>query len=244
MQAMSETFVDLSYRGLALGTRIKLTQVRPATGYLEMPTPMPVGTTIGISADDDLILEAVVAEVHEQVQGSDRTPGMLVRPTLDGAAAEAWWKARASGRDLKVEKAAPPADEGGVVTLKSPRMTGQLAVPEVIDDGRNTAVMDALEPDTSGSIDTQVADMPLDATQRYKPPGDSNPNLPPVHDDGKRTMMMDAVDLAALGLSSQSGQMAAINPEDYADDASGATDPSDKPDASGGGKAKKKRKRR
>src|SRR4051794_35535233 len=36
---MSDAFVDLSYRGLVLGKRIKLTQVRQASGYLEMPTP-------------------------------------------------------------------------------------------------------------------------------------------------------------------------------------------------------------
>jgi hypothetical protein len=238
MLAMSESFVDLSYRGLALGKRIKLTQVRPTTGYLEMPTPMPVGTAIGIATDDGVLVEAVVAEVHEQVGGSDRPPGMVVRPKLDADAAQEWWKTRA---DLPAEKAAeskpaPAADPEGKVTVVSRRMSGEVAVPELVDDGRSTAVMDAIDP----NLDTQVADVPLETAV---PQRDSSPKL---EDDGKRTMMMDAVDLAALGLdpAAQSGQMAAVKAEDYADDDNGSGGGGgtggDKPE----GKSKKKRKRR
>ena len=44
---MIESFVDLTYRGLSLGRRIKLTQVRPTSGTLELVSPMPVGTPGG-----------------------------------------------------------------------------------------------------------------------------------------------------------------------------------------------------
>jgi len=238
---MSETFVDLSYRGLALGKRIKLTQVRPATGYLEMPTPMPVGTTIGLTTDEGLQLEAIVAEVHEQVGGSETVAGMLVRPRFDANATEAWWKARTALPDAKLDKPAPAADAGGTVTVKSPRMTGELAVPAVIDDGRSTAVMDAIPPETSDAMAPYDTDPVMPVLPR-----DTNPNIAAANggeDDTKSTMMMDAVDLAALGLSSQSGQMAAVKPEDYADDATPEAI-GDKSDPSGGTKAKKKRKRR
>ncbi len=256
MTAMSESFVDLSYRGLALGKRIKLTQVRPATGYLEIPTPMPVGTTIAIATDDGVQLEATVAEIHEQVGGSDKAPGMLVKPNLVESAADAWWRSRAtSAAEPRAEKSAPPADADGKVTLLSPRMTGEQAIPEVMDDGKNTAVMSVIDDGSrSRSKSDTMADMPTnpvrpaldirDTDPTFKPPvTDSNPNLPAVQDDGKSTMMMDAVDLAALGLSSgQSGEMPAVKPEDYADDDAGSS----KPDVggNGGGKAKKKRKRR
>jgi hypothetical protein len=236
MATMSESFVDLSYRGLALGKRIRLTQVRPDSGYLEIPTPMPVGTAIGVATDEGLVLDATVAEVHEQVGGSDRVPGMLVRPNLETAAAEKWWKARTDLPATKPDRPAPAADAGGVVTVMSPRMTGQTAVPEVMDDGRNTAVMDAIDPDTSGPIDTLVADLPL---HDPAPAPLRDAAVPASRDEASSTMMMDAVDLAALGLTSQSGQMAAVKPEDYADEAPN-------PDATGpaGAKAKKKRKRR
>ena len=46
LRLVSESFVDLTYRGLPLGRRIKLTQVRPSSGYLELAAPMPVGTAI------------------------------------------------------------------------------------------------------------------------------------------------------------------------------------------------------
>ena len=193
MKAMSESFVDLSYRGLALGKRIKLTQVRAAAGYLEMPTPMPVGTTIGIAADDGMSLEATVIEVHEQVTGSDRAPGMSVKPKLEADAQRAWWKERVT---ISEEKVAPQADADGKVTVVSRRMTGEDSVPELVDDGRNTAVIPIID------------DVPPAAEA-------------PIEDDGKRTMMMDAIDLAALGLdpAASSGSMPAVTDED-----SGPTD--------------------
>src|SRR3569623_296768 len=95
---MSESFVDLSYRGLALARRVKLTQVRPSTGYVEMPTPLPVGTHVAITTDDGVAIEAIVAEIHEQIGGATHTPGMLVKPALDGAGAD-WWKARVVAPD-------------------------------------------------------------------------------------------------------------------------------------------------
>lgn len=264
MAAMSESFVDLSYRGLALAKRIKLTQIRPQSGYLELPTPMPVGTTIGIATDEGVLLEATVTEVHEQVGGSDRTPGMLVRPNLGVAANEAWWSERAE----RPSKAAPPPDADGKVTVKSPRMTGEAAVPELMDDGHDTGVMDAVDL-SADNPDAVIADLPHD-TQPSRPalprdasrrahahdtittpisgtgaaPPEATPT--PLDDDGKRTMAMDAVDLAALGLTaSSSGEMPAVKPEDYADDGANTGETPAAPEKSdGGGKAKKKRKRR
>lgn len=232
MPAMSESFVDLSYRGLALAKRIKLTQVRPGTGYLELPTPMPVGTTLGIATDDGVLLEAVVAEVHEQVGGATRPPGMVVRPNLAHGAAESWWKARvALPAEVeivdKVDKAPPPADADGKVTVTSPRMSGQVAVPELVDDGHNTAVMEAVDPSAPDKVVADVPDVP--------PPQDATSNLV---DDGKRTVAMDAVDLAALGLAPPSEQPQPARPEDYADEPRAAS--SAKPE----GKGKKKRKKR
>ncbi|HEX8109485.1 MAG TPA: hypothetical protein VF516_17260, partial [Kofleriaceae bacterium] len=90
---MIESFVDLTYRGLSLGRRVRLSQVRPSTGYLELPAPMPVGAQIAIAAEDGTAFDAVVTAVHEQVAGSDRTPGMTVAPALAAEPASAWWAA-------------------------------------------------------------------------------------------------------------------------------------------------------
>jgi hypothetical protein len=91
-----ESFVDLTYRGLALGRRVRLSQVRPSTGYLELPAPMPVGSRIAITAEEGMAFDAVVTALHEQVGGSDRTPGMTVAPALVAEPAAAWWAARVS----------------------------------------------------------------------------------------------------------------------------------------------------
>lgn len=242
MPAMSESFVDLSYRGLALGKRIKLTQVRPTAGYLELPSPMPVGTTIGIATEDGVLLEALVAEVHEQVTGADRAPGMLVKPKLDADAARTWWKQRVS---IAEERAMPPADAAGRVTVTQRR---ESVVPALQDDGRNTAVMSVIDdpPARPSSPSGEMA-----AAEPAEPTDPSLPRISaelaiqnPIVDDGKRTMMMDAVDLAALGLdpASSSGSMPAVTDEDSGGTSSGNGDGNggDKSDS----KAKKKKRRR
>ncbi len=223
---MGDTFVDLTYRGLALGRRVKLAQVRPSTAYLELPAPMPVGTAIGILTDDTVALDAQVIEVHEQVGGVEG-PGMLVRPRLAGDVARAWWSARVtlpelpashSGRSVPVVPAAPvlPAQASTVVMPKRRTLDGVAApaVPELIEDGVKTSVMQAVDPDEQ--------------------------SIPVVQDDGRQTTAMSAVDLAALGLdqnaATTTGQLPVVTPDDDGDD----TGNGDKPDS----KSKKKRRRR
>src|SRR4051812_11499560 len=106
---MNDSFVDLSYRGLALARRVKLTQVRPSSGYVEMPTPMPVGTRVAIATEDGVSIEALVAEIHEQVGGATKVPGMLVKPALEGPAAT-WWNERVSAPDVVPEVVVDPED--------------------------------------------------------------------------------------------------------------------------------------
>ena len=217
--AMTESFVDLTYRGLALGRRVKLTQVRPTTGYLEVSAPMPVGTAIAIATDEGIVLDATVVEIHEQVGGLDRAPGMVVQPTF--ATGKSWWAERVSLPELT--KAEPPRP-----IVRPKRRSADHAVPELVDDGHNTAVMDAVDP--GGSLDTIVAD---DPSLR-----DTNPNINIV-DDGKRTIMMEAVDLAALGLdpASSSGSIPVQSDDDGDSDKNG-----NGTDSKSG--ARKKRKRR
>jgi hypothetical protein len=218
MRAMSESFVDLTYRGLAVGRRVKLTQVRPSTAYLELPTPMPVGTAIGIASDDGLLTSAIVSEIHEQVGGSEHVPGMLVKPALDSDVVRSWWSARVTLPELA---ATPPP------TVSTVRPKRASAVPELVDDGRNTASMAAVEEEIS---DTQQIDIIEEVT------------APPIVDDGKRTIAMAAVDLEALGLdpsASTTGSIPVMKGDD--DDDSSPTDT--KPSA-GGSVHRRKRKRR
>jgi hypothetical protein len=106
---VNESFVDLTYRGLSLGRRIKLTQVRPTSGYLELPSPMPVGTQVAIATDDGVSFDATVAWIYEQVAGTDRTPGMVVIPELAAESAAAWWKARVALPDDEAPRPRRPS---------------------------------------------------------------------------------------------------------------------------------------
>jgi hypothetical protein len=117
---MTETFVDLTYRGLSLGRRIKLAQIHPTTGYLEHPTPMPVGTSVSISTDEGVTLDAVVIRIHEQVGGSETPPGMSIRPALATEQIATWWNARATPEPAP-PVATPAAPERGKPITVRPR---------------------------------------------------------------------------------------------------------------------------
>jgi hypothetical protein len=225
---MSESFVDVTYRGLSLARRAKLAQVRPSTGYLEVPQPMPVGSAIAIITDDTVALDATVVEVHEQVAGSELPPGMLVRPKLDGEAAQRWWKARVTLTEL--EPTAKPRAFGTPppipVVLVQKRMTNPgIGVPQIIEDGHDTGVMDAIDP--------ALVDEPEPAASE---------SVPKLVDDGKKTTAMAAVDLAALGL-----ETAVTSGDDDDGDGSGdgngnGTSNGAKPEAKSG--VRKRRKKR
>ncbi|MBV8755889.1 MAG: hypothetical protein JO257_01360 [Deltaproteobacteria bacterium] len=171
---MSDSFVDLSYRGLALARRVKLVQVKPSSGYVEMPTPMPVGTKVSIAADDGVAIEATVAEIHELVTGATQAPGMLVRPVLEGAGAT-WWKARITAPDVDPEE----------LRRTDPMLdTTIVAVPEVIEDVRDTGVMDALQDDGKSTMMMDAVDLAaLGLDPNARPSGELTAVAAPIVDD-------------------------------------------------------------
>jgi hypothetical protein len=256
---MIESFVDLTYRGLSLGRRIKLSHVRPSTGYLETPAPMPVGTPLSIATDEGLTLQATVTAVHEQTGGSEIVPGMTVAPALAGEAIESWWRARVAYPDetkaapavartsskvtvrprshtipesppegVMAAAAADPEPAGGK-TIAMTAVPDPSAITEVIPvlpDSKATSVMPAIDQELLESLTRGSGEI----EKLVRRTGEHA-----VVDDGKQTMVMDAVDPAALGLDTgSSGTFGAV------DEDSGAS-PDDK---KGGGNGKKKRKRR
>ena len=95
-----------------------------------------------------------------------------------------------------------------------------LAVPEPIDEKQDTAVMEVVDP-------------------ALIPVRDSTPSV--IVDDGKQTTMMESVDLAALGLTTPSGQMPAVTDEQAAAASDGDDDDDKKPSSSGVRKRRRKR---
>lgn len=244
---MIESFVDLTYRGLSLGRRVKLSQVRPSTGYLETPAPMPVGTLIQIATDEGITLEAAVTGIHEQTGGSDKAPGMTVTPKLAGEASESWWRARVAYPDEvkaapAITRTPPPVtvrprshttpEPLAMATVVEPDQAATDVIP-VVAEGKPTMIMPAVDQELLESLSRPSGEI----EQLVRSTGEHE-----IVDDGKRTTIMDAIDPASLGLdfgTGNSGTFPAVTDED-----SGPTSTNGNGDDKKSGGAKKKRKRR
>ncbi len=145
MAQLNETYVDLTYRGLALGNRVKLANVRPDAGFLHLSDPMPVGTAITVAADNGPTFQVTVTEVREI-----DVPGCVVKPRLDSAA-QAWWLARVT----PIEGEAAQARE--VV-----QPSRGAAEPALVDDGRVTEIMETAIPAEPGP---QAPEKPADRSR-------------------------------------------------------------------------------
>jgi hypothetical protein len=214
-----ESFVDLTYRGLALGRRIKLTQVRPTTGYLELPMPMPVGTLVALTTDEGVSLEAVVMSIHEQIGGSERVPGMTVKPSLAGEGAQSWWQARVALPEDSDGKQ-PTRDRPITVrprthTVPTPPSEAATREPEPLTKEvtatKELSVFVAEQPQplttevtATKELSVFVAEQPAPLPVAAPPPPtapqyDEPPPRPKIkEEDIKRTMVMNAVDQELL----------------------------------------------
>lgn len=247
---MLESLVDLTYRGISLSRRIKLTQIRPSSGYLELPAPMPVGTELAVAADDGVVFEATVSWIHEQVTGSDRPPGMTIVPRLAGESASSWWQARVA---LSDDDAARPGPGHGIVRNRPvtvrprthtrptppPAMAGPgLDTPAIIADlGARVAAAAGVRPPAPAAVAEPRA-AALDGEL-------SRPGEHTVVDDGAKTLIMQAVDPANLDLEpGTSGAMLAQSPPADDDAAGGdAPDPDGPGPAPATGRASRKQRR-
>lgn len=166
-----EVFVDVTYRGLELGRRLKLREVGPSTAYLEHGTPMPVGSQVLLSTDDGLSIPVLVVRVHEQVAGAEMPPGMRVQATgLDGAAA-GWWADLVSREDPQI-----PELEVAPMSRPRPLEPPPMASPPVDDEPPPPApVLDAPAPVIEMDVDD---DRPTTLMSAVAPPEDTDPGGP------------------------------------------------------------------
>jgi hypothetical protein len=169
---MSEAFVDVTWRGLEVGKRVKLHAIHPGDAYIDHATPMPVGTVLAIRTDEGLEIAATVTRVHEQVGGSNEVPGMTVAPVSPAALAAA--------EDPRASIVAKPTLTMSTVEVQR-AMAAAGAVTEEQDAGR-TEVMSAVDAATIEAL-AASAEEPTD---------------PRLVDDGRNTMVMSAVDVNAI----------------------------------------------
>lgn len=87
----AEHFADITYRGLDLGTRLRVLELDESWVRVEHPAPMPVGTELALVLDSESAVAARVTRVYEQVAGADTPPGMhlaLLQPIEQARPAE------------------------------------------------------------------------------------------------------------------------------------------------------------
>jgi hypothetical protein len=231
-----ESFVDLTYRGLALGRRIKLTEVRPSTAFIELAAPMPVGTQVAIVTEDDLVLDATVTWIHEQVAGAERTPGMIVAPVLAAEAAAAWWQARVALPDddqprQRPARSRPVTVRPRSITERTKSATDRTPPPDHALADEVPTMMTAppvdLAPGSAGADDRPaiVADLTarVTAAAGLEPPGPASMS-PGIHErptmamsavevNDRRTVAMSAVDQSQLAQATmrQTGEHAVVD---------------------------------
>jgi len=154
----SETFVDVTWRGIDVGRRVRLRAVTARAGRLDHGTPMPVGTPLTLITDEGIDIRATVLRVHEQVGGATEAAGMWIAPV--GAGDEvAWWHARA---EPVVDDAPPFTPPGGLATNAMPVAIPDgvvEAVPEMSDvSNRVTEAMAAVADTGSDAAQLSVID--------------------------------------------------------------------------------------
>ena len=194
-----EVFVDVTYRGLELGRRLKLREVGPSTAYLEHGTPMPVGSQVVLATDEGLAIPVVVVRVHEQVAGAEMPPGMRVQAAgLDGAAA-GWWRDLVSRDDPQIPEA-EVAPMRRAKPLEPPPMPIEAPAPEPTDQTQK------MEPVEEAAPAPEVEDdRPTTIMSAVAPPEDTDPGAPNKgngHLEGNpsRTTVMSAQEIReALG---------------------------------------------
>ncbi|HWN69366.1 MAG TPA: hypothetical protein VNM90_17115, partial [Haliangium sp.] len=97
----SEALVDLSYRGLVLGKRVRLLQVGPQSAYVAHDAPMPVGTELVLTVGENLAIPAQVARVREG-DSKDGPAGMWLWADAAEQRARAWWDAHVTAEDPRI----------------------------------------------------------------------------------------------------------------------------------------------
>jgi hypothetical protein len=155
-----ELFVDVQYRGLEFGRRVRIEDFAAPQAYLHHPLPMPVGTELLVDVGDGLEIPVQVARVNEQVSGNDKPPGMFVSPGSLDARAQRWWDERVANSEDPVTIlktiAEPVTSQAFADTIQG--MPAQPIVDTIQGMPAQPIVdMQAVQPDQDAS-DTQVMD--------------------------------------------------------------------------------------
>ncbi len=141
-------FVELQYRGLDLGSNLRMEEFFEEQAFLHCASPMPVGTEVTIQSDD-IVIVALVAHVNEAVAGQEVKVGMVVSPVdLEGTGLD-WWKQRVAKAAKDMKTVVIPAVDASELADKTTVMEVVKAeeIAGAMEDASQTTVMDKVDID-------------------------------------------------------------------------------------------------
>jgi hypothetical protein len=191
----SEALVDLSYRGLVLGKRVRLLQVGPRSAYVAHEAPMPVGTELTLTVDESLAIPVQVARVRE---GDPRegAAGMWLWADAAEERARAWWGEHVTADDPRI-----PEPGGGRIRTEAPVVPA--SAPEL-----PAPVADVVAPVSAAPAEPEQVAAVAPATEHAHDAGEDDDHeieirraasqAEPYHEDAEAGAAdeMDAVDEA------------------------------------------------
>jgi hypothetical protein len=154
-------FVDVTYRGLRVATRARLTESSPGVGFVEVEAPLPVGTTLKLAGDTTA--DARVTGVVEQEAGAKSPPGMRI----------VWGEKAAPARPAAeaVAEAVKPAavSVAEAVTLTDVRVPASVAAAAAESPSESES---ASESESDSESAAAAADSVSPAASDTSPPGE------------------------------------------------------------------------
>lgn len=175
-----ELFVDVQYRGLEFGRRVRIEDFAAPQAYLHHPLPMPVGSELLVNAGDGLEIPVRVARVNEQVSGNDKPPGMFVSPGNLDAVAQRWWDERVANSEgtVAILKSIAEPESFAEPTSREPAadITQDMPAVHPEQDASNTQVMDTAPPqDIETQVSSEAVSEPVEVSDEVNAASDEVP---------------------------------------------------------------------
>ena len=145
---MAPALVDLFYSDIEVGTSVTISEVGPATAYLQHERPLPVGSALKVITDEGSELAAVVVRVCETSVESGPGPGMHIQVLDLGESAQKWW---ASVKEVEEDPLFPEQAVSGSSLGKAPGSTSRTETVDIsVDELARMAAEDRTE--TSAAV--------------------------------------------------------------------------------------------
>lgn len=184
-----EQLVDVSYRGLSVGTSVALRDFGPSTAYVEVEDPMPVGSVVDVTNDGGDGFSARVIHVREKTDSAPNA-GMRIFVEELPEAVRGWWSSHVSQEDPPAATQPPPPEQAQDAVSPEPAAEPD-AVPEAVPQSQTpqrTQVMAAVDISQIEGLGARMSsdDFAQRAAEAAEVVATSDPDPAAESDDGKK----------------------------------------------------------